>query len=185
MKGSCLIFLLLAIFACARLPAQTFSLITGREPVASLDGLWRFHTGDNPAWAGPNFDDSQWALLRAGEGWATQGYSGYGGYGWYRCRLQISDGSRPPDLLLMAIFTGYQLYANGKLIGGEGSIVPTRNEVVAAFPAVYRLPQGSPGSLRQRSSHLGNEDRMGHFGSLPGNNSCPRPRELREPGATV
>ncbi len=53
MKRTSLIFLLLTISACAGLPAQTFSLITGREPVTSLDGLWRFHTGDNPAWASP------------------------------------------------------------------------------------------------------------------------------------
>ncbi len=145
MKRTSLIFLLLTISACAVLPAQTFSLITGREPVISLDGLWRFHTGDNPAWASPNFDDSNWALIRSGESWDTQGYSGYGGYAWYRCRLQVPDGSRPPDLLLMAIFTGYQVYAEGKLIGGKGSIAPTRDPVIVILPAVYRLPPGSAG----------------------------------------
>ncbi|MGO9775242.1 MAG: hypothetical protein ACLQGT_16415 [Terracidiphilus sp.] len=36
--------------------AQSFDLATGRLPVASLDGLWRFHTGDNPAWADPGFE---------------------------------------------------------------------------------------------------------------------------------
>ena len=49
MRKSILISFLLAISACASLPAQTFSLVTGREPVTSLDGLWRFHTGDDPA----------------------------------------------------------------------------------------------------------------------------------------
>ena len=116
--------------------------------MTSLDGLWRFHTGDNPAWASPSFDDSQWPLIRSGESWTTQGYSGYSGYAWYRCRLQVPDGSRPPDLLLTAIFTGYQLYANGKLIGGEGSIVPTRNPVIASF----RRFTGFPQAARARSS---------------------------------
>lgn len=46
------------MICCVALTAQSFSLITGREPVTSLNGLWRFHSGDNPAWADPQFDDS-------------------------------------------------------------------------------------------------------------------------------
>jgi len=144
-KRRVLFGLIFIVSANAILPAQTFSLVTGREPVTSLDGLWRFHTGDNPTWADPKFDDSQWPLIRAGESWATQGYPGYSGYAWYRCRLQIPDGSRPPELLLTAIFTGYEVYGNGKPIGGEGSILPTRNIVVAFLPKAYALPSGSAG----------------------------------------
>ena len=71
MKRTTLLILFLLISAGSGLAAQTFSLITGREPVTSLDGLWRFHTGDNPVWASPNFDDSQWPLLRSDEPWAS------------------------------------------------------------------------------------------------------------------
>jgi len=145
MKKASLVAFLLTISACVVLPAQTFSLITGREPVTSLDGMWRFHTGDNPAWARPDFDDSQWPLIRAGESWKAQGYSGYSGYAWYRCRLEVSDGSRPNDLLLATISTGYQVFANGQLIGGEGSAVPSRNESIAFQPVVYSLPQAAAG----------------------------------------
>ncbi|HEV2323772.1 MAG TPA: SpoIIE family protein phosphatase [Terracidiphilus sp.] len=145
MGKTLLISLLLTIAACASLPAQTFSLITGREPVTSLDGLWRFHTGDNPAWASPSFDDSKWPLLRSDESWTKQGYANYEGYAWYRFRIQVPDGSEPLALFLPRIRTGYQVFANGKFIGGEGSIVPTRNEVTAYFPAAYRLPQVGTG----------------------------------------
>lgn len=47
MKRLRLLFFLLIFPVCNGLPAQTFSLVAGREPVASLDGLWRFHTGDD------------------------------------------------------------------------------------------------------------------------------------------
>ena len=67
-----LAWLSLLLSAASGLHAQTFNLQTGREPVASLDGLWRFHTGDNPAWADPNFDDSQWPLLRSDKTWNEQ-----------------------------------------------------------------------------------------------------------------
>jgi hypothetical protein len=144
-KRRVLFGLIFIVFAGASLPAQTFSLVTGREPVTSLDGLWRFHTGDNPAWASPSFDDSDWPLIRSDESWTAQGYRDYAGYAWYRFKIQVPDGSRPPDLLLPAVFTGYQLYANGRLIGGEGSIVPTRNPVFALVPQVYDLPPGVEG----------------------------------------
>ncbi len=138
---------LVLLLVCARvgLHAQNFSLITGREQVASLDGLWRFHTGDNPAWASPNFDDSQWPLLHSDRSWTEQGYPGYGGYAWYRFTIQVPDGSQPLGLLLPRIYTGYQVFANGKLIGGAGSTTPTRVPVFATEPQLFHLPPGSAG----------------------------------------
>ncbi len=78
--------------------AQTFNLQTGREPVTSLDGLWRFHTADNPQWASPGFDDSQWPLIRSGTSWTQQGYFTHSGYAWYRFTLQVADGGKPLSL---------------------------------------------------------------------------------------
>jgi hypothetical protein len=137
--------LLLCLASCGFSRAQTFNLQTGREPVASLDGLWSFHTGDNPQWANPDFDDSQWPLLRSDRPWTKQGYPDYGGYAWYRFTLQVPDGRKPGDLLLTEIHTGYQVYANGQLIGSVGSTSPTRNAYYAVSPKLYRLPVGSAG----------------------------------------
>jgi hypothetical protein len=95
-----LFFLLFTISACASLTAQTFSLVTGREPVTSLDGLWRFHTGDNPAWADPNFDDSSWPVVRSDESWTKQGYLAFNGYAWYRFKIDVPGDGRLADLLL-------------------------------------------------------------------------------------
>ena len=125
--------------------AQTFNLISGREPVTSLDGLWRFHTGDNPAWAGPSFDDSQWPLLRSDESWTRQGYPSFNGYAWYRFKIEAPGDGKPLDLLLTDIANGYQLYVNGKLIGSAGSATPTRDPVFEALPAVFRLPPDNSG----------------------------------------
>ncbi len=140
--------MLLVVFllgACAAMHAQTFNLETDREPVASLDGLWRFHTGDNPQWANPNFDDSQWPLLRSDESWTKQGYPDYGGYAWYRFTIHVSDSSKPLAVLLPVIYTGYQVYANGLLIGSKGTTAPRRAPVFATHPKVFRLPTGHAG----------------------------------------
>ena len=109
------------------LHAETFNLQAGREPVASLDGLWRFHTGDNPAWADPNFDDSQWPLLRSDEAWGQQGYRNYGGFAWYRFTVTVPEGSRNWSIYLGPMETGYQLFVDGRLAGSFGPILSSLN----------------------------------------------------------
>jgi phosphoserine phosphatase RsbU/P len=113
----------LLLGAASGLHAQTFNLQTEREPVASLDGLWRFHTGDNPAWADPNFDDSQWPLLRSDEAWSQQGYKNYGGFAWYRFTVAVPEGSRNWSIYLGSMETGYQLFVDGRLAGSFGPIL--------------------------------------------------------------
>ncbi|HEX3986741.1 MAG TPA: SpoIIE family protein phosphatase [Acidobacteriaceae bacterium] len=137
----CKLLCLLAMVPFAgRLSAQSFNLRSGREPIVSLDGLWRFHAGDNPAWANPNFDDSKWPLLRVGTSWTQQGYPNYGGYAWYRFSLVAAESSQPLALLLPRIYTGYQVYANGRLIGAAGSVTPARAPHFEPDPHLFKIP---------------------------------------------
>ena len=122
-----LAWLSLLLCAASGLHGQTFNLRTGREPVASLDGLWRFHTGDNPAWSDPNFDDSQWPLLRSDEAWSQQGYKNYGGFAWYRFTVAVPEGSRNWSVYLGPMETGYQLFVDGRLAGSFGPILNSLN----------------------------------------------------------
>jgi phosphoserine phosphatase RsbU/P len=119
----------LSLLLCATpgLHAQTFNLQTGREAVASLDGLWHFHTGDNPAWADPNFDDSQWPLLRSDKDWSQQGYENYGGFAWYRFTVAVPEGSKDWSIYLGPMETGYQLFVDGRPAGSFGPILNSLN----------------------------------------------------------
>lgn len=103
--------------------AQEFNFETQREPVISLDGRWRFHVGDDPRWADPNFDDRSWSLLRSDRRWGQQGYKDNTDMAWYRFRVQVS-GEKPLMLLLAGIADSYQVFANGQLIGGLGEMPP-------------------------------------------------------------
>ena len=132
--------------AASGLHAQNFNLQTGREPVASLDGLWRFHTGDNPAWADPNFDDSQWPLLRSDEAWSQQGYKNYGGFAWYRFTVAVPEGSRNWSIYLGPMETGYQLFVDGRLAGSYGPILNSwaysaSSRAFAISPAAASAPR--------------------------------------------
>jgi phosphoserine phosphatase RsbU/P len=144
MKVSTLFALSLLLVATNLLSAQTFDLVKDHEPVASLDGLWRFHTGDDLRWADPSFQDESWPLLRSDTSWTLQGYRGYGGFAWYRFMLRVPDGSRATALLLPPIYTGYQLYENGSLIGAAGSNVPSADPVLSDWH-VFQLPAGRAG----------------------------------------
>jgi hypothetical protein len=143
-------FWLVLLLSAMHLPmhAQTFNLGNGREPVASLNGLWRFHTGDNPQWADPNFDDSQWPLLRSDKDWAKQGYKGYSGYAWYRFRVTVPAGLDDVSLLLPPITTSYQVFVDKRQVGSFGRM-PPHDTVDIPMAAEYRLPREQASEPRE------------------------------------
>lgn len=91
-----------------------------------LDGIWQFHTGDNPAWANPSFDDAHWEQLTADKPWGEQGHASYTGFAWYRRRISVDLARNPGNLaiLIRHIDDAYELYWNGQLIGSNGSLPP-------------------------------------------------------------
>jgi hypothetical protein len=124
--------------AVAAAHAQTFDFAHGRQPLASLDGKWRFHPGDDMRWAQPEFDDSQWPLLDSSRSWYEQGYPGLSGWAWYRFAIVFPDGASSLALRLPLIFTAYEAYADGRKIGVCGNPRPGAFVVVerpCAFPA--------------------------------------------------
>jgi hypothetical protein len=143
-----LVAVLLSI--AAWLPAQssisgTFDLASDREPVVVLDGSWRFHPGDDPDgqldWADANFDDSTWSLIRGDKSWDGQGYENLDGFAWYRARIEIPAGQSDVALYIPRIVTSYQVFADGKLLGGDGAMPPHKYPISERRPpAVYTLP---------------------------------------------
>jgi serine phosphatase RsbU (regulator of sigma subunit) len=137
--GRC--FLILALLTL-RVPssAQVFDIEKDREPMAVLNGLWRFHTGDDPRWADSGFDDSGWTVLRSNASWSTQGYKGYGGVAWYRFEVIVPDDHRPQALLVRRVMTSYQVFAGGRLIGEFGGLPPHPRADAGARVQVFLIP---------------------------------------------
>ncbi len=122
------------------------------EPV-SLAGLWRFHAGDDPAWAEPKLDDSNWAELRVPKPWGRQGYLDLA-WGWYRLRLELPVLELSEDnhwgIRLGNVSSCYQLYAGGILLGGVGSLPPA-SQMEYDRHRLYVVPQraiASDGTLQ-------------------------------------
>lgn len=129
------------------------------EAAATLTGPWRFHVGDNTRWADPGFDDSNWELVdlaapasatdgdvglpNYAPGWSARGHEGYYGYAWYRIHLSIRAPASGPLALLgpWDVDSAYQVYANGRLLGGVGDfsgVTPTAYGY--HYPTLLPLP---------------------------------------------
>lgn len=81
---------------------------------------WRFkpdpeEVGERLGYQRPDFDDSKWAVLRAGAAWEEQGFPDYDGLAWYRRKIRIPKGFERPILLFEAVDDDYKVYVNGKL----------------------------------------------------------------------
>jgi len=140
-------------------PAATFDLQRDRQPMASLDGLWRFHPGDDPdsskGWAQPDFDDSSWALLRSDKSWSDQGYQGMSGFGWYRFAITIPSDTEPLVLQLGPTLTTYRIFIDGQPEGGFGRMPPNIAPRAAWNYHDFPIPSSPPGQKgRPRVVHV-------------------------------
>ncbi|HEX4299693.1 MAG TPA: glycoside hydrolase [Gammaproteobacteria bacterium] len=144
--------------AAAAPPASPTAL--GRS-MMSLDGPWKFHTGDDPHWADPGFDDSSWEGMDLSappdandgdvgigpytSGWNSKGHPAYQGYAWYRIHVAVTPPAGETLALLgpWAVDSVYQAYGNGMLLGGVGDfsgMTPTAYGY--HYPRLFTLPPG-------------------------------------------
>ena len=141
------------------------------DSVLSLNGPWKFEIGDSPLnadgkplWAEPGFDDSKWEVVdlttksadvdptarAAGyvAGWAGRGHASHSGYAWYRIRIRTH--ARPGQALALAgpqsFDDAYQIFLDGRLLGGFGGFRGRVPETYYAQPVVFPLT-GAPSGL--------------------------------------
>ena len=154
LRWLCISILLLECCSSPRVRAQTtveapatFNFDRDRDPIISLNGVWRFHPGDDPdgklGWAKPDFDDSSWPLLASNTGWGEQGYKGYSGFAWYRFKVLLPNDHRRWAISLPRLLTSYQLFANNRLVGQFGGM-PPHSEYVVGFDQIFSLPSDLP-----------------------------------------
>ncbi len=89
-----------------------------------LSGKWKFRIGDDPKWAAPDLDESEFDTLYTPGFWERQGYPNYDGYAWYRKTFTLTP---PADRQQMVLLLGKiddldEVYLNGVKIGATGKI---------------------------------------------------------------
>jgi len=102
---------------------------TGQNSI-ELDRGWVMRTGDNQAWAKPDFDDGKWRAIEVGKPWEKAGYANYDGYAWYRIEFTVPERWQEQDengllsLSLGSIDDADVTYFNGERVGATGSVPP-------------------------------------------------------------
>ena len=87
-----LILILLPFF----IKAQSFDTVyvfadSIKENSISLDGVWRYHPGDDSTWASPEFDDSDWDTLKTRMVIEDLPEDTWKGIGWFRTVIKIDS----------------------------------------------------------------------------------------------
>ena len=135
---------------------------TLRAAAILLDGRWRFRTGDDPRWADARVDDSDWDTIdltaapgsHDGDvglpdyvgGWMAHGHRGYTGWAWYRRVVTVPAERASWDVLGPTLVEdGYELYWNGQLLGGSGTL-GVHPRVVGTRPMRFALPADAAGT---------------------------------------
>jgi serine phosphatase RsbU (regulator of sigma subunit) len=86
---------------------------------------WRYHPGDDPAWADPDFDDSGWPVMSSLLPDDDPPPGGWPGIGWFRRRVRLGDGM-PPTALAIRVehFGASEVYLDGRLMIRNGTVSP-------------------------------------------------------------
>lgn len=134
------VFLCMAAGA-SLLTAQDFHADYPGKGVLTLNGSWRFHTSDDPAWASPALDDSHWESITADDTWGAQTHPGHTGFAWYRRAIRIDHVQSPLSISIPPTDDAYELYWNGKRIGGDGRLPPHASWKSAPTAHVFSLPE--------------------------------------------
>ena len=164
--GTSVVLLLLFGFATglrgqkpsAALPAPAQLEATLGDGTVELSGIWKFHIGDDMAWAAQDFDDSSWGTQDltppAGSanpelgssgyipGWTANGYENHAGFAWYRLRVNVqSSHGRLAIKMPNEVDDAYQLYVNGQLLGELGRFGERKATAYSTLPRAFRLPR--------------------------------------------
>ena len=115
----------------------------GGEDTLTLAAGWRFqpdpdHAGVDQGWHTPDFDDSGWATVDAGQRWEDQGFPEVDGYAWYRKTVTppADWADREVWFFAGAVNDAATLYLNGERVAAFGA---PEGEGMHRTPVVARL----------------------------------------------
>ena len=127
------------VFRIDSLPTQGLTLNKG----------WKFHAGDNPAWASPAVDDSRWDTLRPTRSIGRLTAIKQAGQGWLRLTFGLDSAVAQTAILMTVNQTGAsEMYIDGRLYQRLGRVGADYQHQKAFMPISwdsYPLPPLSAG----------------------------------------
>ena len=104
-------------------PAQIFDATNLRQPT-ELGAPWQVRAGDDPAFARPDFDDSQWTVFDPHTDIKSIFTRSHPEVIWYRLKVKLNPDQTGLGLKEHSISKAYEVYVNGERLIAAGSIVP-------------------------------------------------------------
>jgi two-component system NtrC family sensor kinase len=102
---------------------------------------WKFHNGDEPAWANLAFDDSKWETVDPGQDIQSFTELRKSGIGWIRLHIRADSTIAGKQLMAwIAQYTASEVYLNGRQILKYGTVSADPGKVVAYLPSTEPLP---------------------------------------------
>jgi len=100
---------------------------------------WKYHSGDNPQWADPDFDDSDWEVVDTRLRPNNLPESGWNGIGWFRLHLTVDSSLWNVPLAIYNEQNGAsEIFLNGNLIYRLGEIGSSEKDQVTF---IQRIPR--------------------------------------------
>jgi signal transduction histidine kinase len=134
---------------------------------------WRYHPGDDPAWADPDYDDRDWEVTSTALAAGELPESGWSGIGWFRLHVTLDPALWERPLTLLVGQTGAsEIYLNGELevsLGRVGHSAAEEENYLASHPLLKRLvfPAQPNHVIAVRYSNF-HENEIRRRGGLPG-----------------
>jgi serine phosphatase RsbU (regulator of sigma subunit) len=96
---------------------------------------WRYHPGDDPAWAWPGFDDRAWPVVSSKIPDPAAMPGGWPGIGWFRRNLKLAP-NIPRTVLALGVeqLGASEVFLDGALVGRFGTVSARREEERAFRP---------------------------------------------------
>ena len=183
MQNKGILTILISIIAISSISITTVSFTPeNNNDSIPLPDNWKFHTGDNPDFSQPGFNDSGWGEIPIGKEWEANGYANYDGIGWYRTKIIIPSTLKKSDAILNALKISLgkiddadSTYFNGKFIGAMSGWETVRDYLIAYnlvnwdkenTIAVRVNDEGGNGGFRYGPFYLDNQVSLSDVGMI-------------------
>jgi len=121
--AACLALNLAAPRAVAQTAQGTFDASKLQEP-ADLNSPWVFHPGDDPAYARPDFDDSNWTTFDPHTDIKTILKTNHPDVVWYRIHVKVRPDESGLAIKEFNLSRAFEVYVNGERLMASGQMAP-------------------------------------------------------------
>ena len=135
MKHLTLFFLLFYTAFTFAQKSETLSIDSLPKQGLLLDKGWKWHAGDNPDFARPDFDDSNWEEIDPTKDiFDLPQLSKSGEIGWFRVRINVNKSIKEQLVFTLNQSGASEMYLNGKIIHRFGVLSSDLSKVKAHTP---------------------------------------------------